>query len=174
MLIQELDFNEYKGRKYKTEISSDKYLSIEPEGDGFVIEWVNTAEPINKILEDDMLSDWLDDPVAYGAFEDDGKLIGFIEGFLEEWNNRFRITNICVFESGIRGKGIGSKLLETIMDDAKKSGARMVVLETQSYNSKAISFYRNNGFEIIGFDRFAYSNKGPEEHNMRIEMGKRL
>jgi len=30
---------------------------------------------------------------------------------------------------------------------------------------------KNNGFHIIGFDRYAYSNNGPEEHNMRIEMG---
>ena len=50
----------------------------------------------------------------------------------------------------------------------------MAVLETQSYNAKAISFYQKNGFEIIGFDRYAYSNHGPEEHNMRIEMGKML
>ncbi len=60
------------------------------------------------------------------------------------------------------------------MKDAAASGARMVVLETQSYNSKAIAFYKKNGFEIIGFDRYAYSNRGPEEHNMRIEMGKAL
>ena len=25
-----------------------------------------------------------------------------------------------------------------------------------------------------GFDRYCYSNKGPEEHNMRVEMGKLL
>jgi len=50
----------------------------------------------------------------------------------------------------------------------------MMVLETQSFNSKAISFYKKNGFEIIGFDRYAYSNNGPEEKNMRIEMGKKF
>ncbi len=26
----------------------------------------------------------------------------------------------------------------------------------------------------VGLDRFAYSNEGPLEHNMRIEMGKRI
>ena len=50
----------------------------------------------------------------------------------------------------------------------------MVVLETQTFNFKAISFYKKHGFEIIGFDRYAYSNRGPEEHNMRLEMGKML
>ena len=88
-------------------------------------------------LEDDMLSDWLDNPVAFGAFEGD-TLIGFVEGFLEEWNNRYRISNICVFDSGLRSKGVGTVLLETILDVAANSGARMAVLESQSYNSKAI------------------------------------
>ena len=50
----------------------------------------------------------------------------------------------------------------------------MLVLETQSYNSKAITFYKKHGFEIIGFDRYAYSNHDPENHEMRIEMGRKL
>ena len=74
----------------------------------------------------------------------------------------------------MRNTGLGTRLLDTILQDAVQSGARMTVLETQSYNSKAIAFYKKNGFEIIGFDRFVYSNKDPEEHNMRIEMGRIL
>jgi GNAT superfamily N-acetyltransferase len=73
-----------------------------------------------------------------------------------------------------RRSGIGTKLMETILKAAEKSGARMVVLETQTFNFKAISFYKKHGFEIIGFDRYAYSNRGPEEHNMRVEMGKMI
>ena len=130
-------------------------------------------EPLRMSINDDMLQDWLDHPVAYGAFEGD-RLLGFVEGFLEKWNNRYTIANICVFDSADRRNGVGTKLIETILDEAVRSGARMAVLETQSYNFKAISFYKKNGFQIIGFDRYAYSNRGPEEHNMRIEMGKKL
>ena len=50
--------------------------------------------------------------------------------------------------------GIGQALIERIFTEAIASGARMIVLETQSYNSKAILFYMKNGFEIIGFDRY--------------------
>ena len=50
----------------------------------------------------------------------------------------------------------------------------MAALETQSFNYKAISFYKKNGFQVIGFDRYAYSNHDPEKHDMRIEMGKLL
>lgn len=59
-----------------------------------------------------------------------------------------------------------------ISDAAKASGARMIVLETQSCNENAIAFYRKNGFEIIGFDLYSYSNTDPERHEIRIEMGK--
>ena len=173
MFIKKLDYEKYKGRKYQAEILSDRFLSIEPEGDGFDIRWIMSDEPLRMSINDDMLQDWLDHPVAYGAFEGD-RLLGFVEGFLEKWNNRYTIANICVFDSADRRNGVGTKLIETILDEAVRSGARMAVLETQSYNFKAISFYKKNGFQIIGFDRYAYSNRGPEEHNMRIEMGKKL
>ena len=173
MIIEKLDYEKYKGHKYQTEFLSDRYLSIEPAGDGFDIGWVMSGEPLRMSVDDTMLSGWPDHPTAYGAFEGD-RFIGFVEGFLEKWNNRYRISNICVFDHADRRSGVGMKLMETILAEAVRSGARMAVLETQSFNHKAISFYKKNGFQIIGFDRYAYSNSGPEEHNMRIEMGRKL
>ncbi len=173
MEIKQLDPKEYKGKEYHAELHSDKYLSIEPRSDGFEIKWMDSEIILNMSITDQMLSDWQDHPVAYGAF-DQGRMLGFVEGFLEKWNNRYRITDICVFDEADRRRGIGTILMERILSEAVQSGARMAVLETQSFNFKAISFYRKIGFEIIGFDRYAYSNKGPEEHNMRIEMGIKL
>ena len=132
-----------------------------------------SGEPLRMSIRDAMLQDWLDDPSAYGAFEG-GRLIGFVEGFLEKWNNRYRISNICVFDPADRRRGVGTRLMAAILEEAARSGARMAVLETQSFNHGAISFYQKHGFRIIGFDMYAYSNRGPEEHNMRIEMGKEL
>ena len=73
-----------------------------------------------------------------------------------------------------RGEGIGNALIETIIETAKSSGARMAVLETQTCNENAIAFYKRNGFSIIGFDLYSYSNDDPERHEVRIEMGKKL
>ncbi|SFQ50276.1 Acetyltransferase (GNAT) family protein [Lachnospiraceae bacterium XBB1006] len=173
MTIEKLNYDAYKGKTYHAEICSNQYLSIEPRDGAFTMEWVPCEKELVMPLEDEMLSDWLENPVAYGAYIG-RELIGFVEGFLEEWNNRFRITNICVFDEEIRQSGVGTRLLETIMNDAVASGARMAVLETQSFNYKAISFYKKHGFEIIGFDRYAYANNGPQEHNMLIYMGKKL
>ena len=50
----------------------------------------------------------------------------------------------------------------------------MIVLETQTCNENTIAFYKRNGFSIIGFDLYSYSNDDPERHEVRIEMGKKL
>ena len=64
--------------------------------------------------------------------------------------------------------------MDAITKAAKASGARMMVLETQSRNENAIAFYKKNGFELIGFDLYAYSNTDPERHEVWVEMGKKL
>lgn len=126
-----------------------------------------------KFIANSFFSEWLEEPVAYGAFEG-RELVGFVEGTIEAWNNRYRISNICVFDNENKRSGIGSKLMETILSEAKQSGARMVILETQTCNENAIAFYKKNGFEIIGFDLYSYSNDDPEKHEIRIEMGRKL
>ena len=69
---------------------------------------------------------------------------------------------------------MGQNSWKWILNEAKESGARMVVLETQTCNENAIAFYKKNGFDIIGFDLYSYSNDDPEKHEIRIEMGKKL
>ena len=93
---------------------------------------------------------------------------------MEGWNNRFRISNICVLDFSERSRGVGTALMKTIERAAEDAGARMLILETQSCNENAIAFYKKNGFEIVGFDLYAYSNDDPERHEVRIEMGKKL
>lgn len=170
MEIKKLDYEKYKGVKYSCNIKSDYYLDIKRTIKGFDLEFIKSENTLEKVLSDDMLSDWLDNPISYGAFIDN-ELVGFVEGFKEDWNNRFRITNICVFDNNKRRSGLGKTLLDKILIDAKASNARMVVLETQSYNYNAIKFYQKNGFEIIGFDLYAYSNESFNEKNIRVEMG---
>ena len=69
---------------------------------------------------------------------------------------------------------LGTLLMQAIQRAAEAAGARMIVLETQTCNENAIAFYKRNGFSIIGFDLYSYSNDDPERHEVRIEMGKKL
>lgn len=48
------------------------------------------------------------------------------------------------------GQGIGSALLERLIDFSRKIGLRTVSLEVRSDNARAISLYRKFGFETVG------------------------
>ena len=173
MEIKKLDRKMYEGRIFTLRYLTNGYYDIAKTNTGFRMEYKRFDKPTEKSFDDYFFNEWLEDPVAYGAFED-GQLLGYAEGTPEKWNNRYRISNICVFDDARRHSGIGTALMNTILNEAKESGARMVVLETQTCNENAIAFYRKNGFDIIGFDLYAYTNTDPERHEIRIEMGKQL
>ena len=173
MIISKLTKEDYQGKKFIARYMTKGYYDIQRSATGFEVIYANFDEEKEVSFEDSFFNEWLESPVAYGAFED-GELVGFVEGSIEEWNNRYRISNICIFDGKKRHSGIGAKLMDVILSEAKESGARMVVLETQTCNENAIAFYKKNGFEIIGFDLYSYSNDDPEKHEIRIEMGRKL
>ena len=173
MEIKQLDRREYAGKKFTARYKTNGYYDIRPAGSGFEIEYTAFGTPEEKSFDDVFFGEWLENPIAFGAFENE-RLTGFVEGSMESWNNRFRISNICVFHDENRRNGVGARLLDVILKTAESLGARMVVLETQSCNEHAIEFYKKHGFGIIGFDLYSYSNADPELHEVRIEMGKKL
>ena len=79
-----------------------------------------------------------------------------------------------MFDPARRQGSVGTALMQAIERAAEASGARMIVLETQTCNENAIAFYRRNGFALIGLDLYAYSNTDPERREVRLEMGKKL
>lgn len=174
MKIELLDEKIYKGKKlinkYTTEYFYDVEIKENEQGFGFHL----TKKSLNKVrekqFEDIFLSDWLENPKLFGAIEN-GKVLGYLELSHEQWNNRMRIANIAV-EEDYRGKGIGKALMEKAYSVAYEEKARMLILETQSCNHKAISFYKSCGYSVIGFDLFAYTNTDIENKEFRIEMGK--
>ena len=172
MEIRRLEKEIYAGKKFTVRYMTNGCYDIRAFENGFRMEYIHFEKPMEKTFDDVFFGEWLEAPVAFGAFDGD-KLIAYVEGSPESWNNRFRISNICVFENSARGKGCGTALMKEIEKEAKSHGARMIILETQSCNENAIAFYKKNGFEIIGFDMYAYSNTDPERHEVRIEMGKK-
>ncbi len=170
MEIIKLDPEKYAGRKFTVHYKTNGYYDIRPDTSGFRIEYRPFGKTVEKSFDDVYFNEWLEAPEGYGAFEN-GRMIGYVEGTPETWNNRYRISNIFIADETNRRRGLGTRLMDTILPGALKSGARMIVIETQSCNVNAIAFYRKNGFEIIGFDLYSYSNTDPDRHEVRIEMG---
>lgn len=113
-----------------------------------------TVEPFTKRYEEDGEVD--EDVEAYGAFVD-GALAGKIE-LASTWNELASIEHIVVAHA-FRGRGVASALIGFAKSWALSKQLKGVRLETQSNNVGACKLYLRNGFEVGGFDSFAYRTK---------------
>ena len=83
---------------------------------------------------------------------DEGELIG--TGAVSVVSGKPRFAHRREMAISVRkdywGKGIGTGIMNVLMDFAKKSGAEVLELEVRSDNEAAISLYKKFGFEKIG------------------------
>ncbi len=174
--IAELEKNHAYLRELKSRYSlSDHYdLSILRESGCWRMDL--TLKPLEKKLEKDyqgrLFEDHVNEPRVFAAILND-KPVGWIELGYDKWNNRMRVWELLV-EEEFRRRGIGTLMMKHAVNIAKEKGARMLVLETQSNNVTAISFYLKFGFELVGFDLAAYSNEDVEKKEVRLELGLKL
>ena len=86
--------------------------------------------------------------VAY----DEGELIG--TGVVSVISGRPRFAHRRELAISVRkdywGKGIGTGIMNVLMDFCKKTEAKVIELEVRSDNEKAIALYKKFGFEKIG------------------------
>ena len=80
MEIKILDAERYAGQRFTACYQTNGYYDISATESGFQIEYKAFEAPVNKSFEDVFFGQWLDDPIAYGAFEN-GRLLGYVEGF---------------------------------------------------------------------------------------------
>jgi GNAT superfamily N-acetyltransferase len=80
---------------------------------------------------------------------DDEKILGMINLLFTEstaLGSKVAILEDMVVLPKFRGEGIGSKLIEYTISQAKKEGCKRITLLTDTENTKAQSFYRTKGF----------------------------
>jgi ribosomal protein S18 acetylase RimI-like enzyme len=174
--IRELARDEAPRQRLRYEYLTSTYfdLSIRKEIGSWRLELSlkHLEEPLAKSFEEGLFAEHVDEPMVFEALMD-GEGVGWIELGFQKWNNRMRVWEFLVKE-GFRRKGIGAFLMRYAIKVAKERGARMLVLETQTCNVPAISFYLKQGFELIGFDCTAYSNEDIKRKEVRLEMGLKL
>jgi ribosomal protein S18 acetylase RimI-like enzyme len=89
--------------------------------------------------------------------EDDGKIVGYSRIHLYKWNNSAYIITVLV-DVGHRRRGIGTSLLNTMEDFARKSKSRVLMFDTSFDNAPALLLYFKNGFRICGYNDKSYIN----------------
>lgn len=70
-----------------------------------------------------------------------------INKILTKNNSEFYIECLCVSDAH-RKKGIGTKLIENILEDCKRKGFKFVNLDVNINNKNAINLYEKEGFII--------------------------
>ena len=90
-----------------------------------------------------------DDHVVFVA-EDEGKIIGYIEArdHIAIYAPELKDVMALVVSEEARHKGVGKKLMDTVIEWAKKDGAQGVRLTTREDRVIAHKFYEDYGFEM--------------------------
>lgn len=172
MRIVELPREQYAGYSLVFEYDTSFFydLRMRTTENVFSTEFVRTpCERMHKSFSDTLFAEYWDDPHAYGLW-DGQELLAVIEINHEKWNNRMRVTNLCV-RQGFRRRGAGTLLMTRAKEIARAQGCRAMILETQSCNSGAIAFYLRQGYTFVGFDATCYGNRDIDNREVRIEMG---
>ncbi len=82
-----------------------------------------------------------------GVFDKNSEMIGF--GMLRGWDEGYIVPSLGILvDEEMRGRGIGSRLVEYLVDVAKENGSKSVRLSVYGDNIQAINIYHRCGFEV--------------------------
>lgn len=105
----------------------------------------------------------------YDVTKDDGIFLGAYDGnqcvgvaLFRQKMFRYLYLDDLKVSRACRGQGVGHKLIEAGMEEAKRLGLRGVYTIGQDDNLSACLFYLNYGFEIGGFDNRVYGGTSAE------------
>ena len=134
-----------------------------------VTEWVPDQEDVGRY------NDALSHGLSYGAYakgekEEEEQMVGLVVAEHRKWNNTVWVWEVHVHKDW-RGKGVGSRLMEALVDSARdKLKASMIVCETQALNVPAIGFYARQGFRFDGIDVSYYREDGLKQQDIAVFM----
>ena len=99
--------------------------------------------------------------VAHGVIYHPDTLDGFVAFDGDEWVGEVTYTfsdvecEIVSLDSLREGQGIGTKLINAVVDESKKRNCKRVFLITTNDNLHALGFYQKRGFELVAVHRGA-------------------
>jgi GNAT superfamily N-acetyltransferase len=101
----------------------------------------------NALYEFNRTRTGIDDGKLFGIFlrDADGTVAGGADGWT--WGGTCKVQHLFV-PADMRGRGLGTRLMQAIEDEARARGCRHILLKTHSF--QAPDFYRRLGFELIG------------------------
>jgi [ribosomal protein S18]-alanine N-acetyltransferase len=136
----------------------DEVLAIERAS--FTMPWSRGAF-LYELQQNRVARCWV---VRVGAAE----VIGYL--CLWEVADELHITNVAV-RPDTRRQGVARALLRSVMEDGRRRGFKMVVLEVRPSNRHALSLYESFGFRVVGRRHGYYYDTGEDALVMEIDLG---
>lgn len=87
------------------------------------------------------------------VFEGPGGVIG--HGLMSVGAGECHLLNICV-QPDYQRRGLGTRMVEHLLDEARRRGVRMALLEVRVSNQVAYRIYQRLGFDEIGLRKDYY------------------
>lgn len=111
-----------------------------------ILLWKKFISSFNNLIEEEkLMEEFKYNPyINYLLYEKDDKVVGFLNYSLIY--DRIEINQFEVLIN-YQKQGIGSKLLEYLIEIAKENNSKNITLEVRCNNEKAIGLYHKFGFE---------------------------
>ena len=98
---------------------------------------------------------------------EEGKAVGYVMFSHTPDSPSVHVGWIAV-EAEHRRRGIGSRLLQQVVDAASEQGAKEITLHVRVSNAGAMKFYRTLGFEVVGRMKDHYGDE--DAWRMQLEV----
>jgi ribosomal-protein-alanine N-acetyltransferase len=107
--------------------------------------------------------------VGYSCWvlEDEGEIIGY--GLLSVAAHEGHILDLCVKPERQR-QGLGRRMMQHLIEQAKKFNASSVYLEVRISNHSAFDLYQKLGFSVIGHRKDYYPHINDREDALVLEL----
>lgn len=104
---------------------------------------------VNKIIP--FYTAWLEKLIQKNVFlvtELDKRVVGYVCGDIKEWYPDYKIGSVIdlAVKKEYQGKGIGKKLLNSIVDLFKEKNCKEIKIDVHMKNKKAFNLYKSLGF----------------------------
>lgn len=92
---------------------------------------------------------------CFVAENDDKQIIGYATWFFTyyTWSGKGLYMDDLYVRPGYRGRGIGTRLLKTVVDLAKKNRCHKIRWQVSHWNKEAIAFYEKMGAVIDNIEK---------------------
>lgn len=99
--------------------------------------------------------------------EQEARAVGFVVAKVVAGD--WEIENIVV-RANSQHQGIGEQLLSRLIQEARRNGARQILLEVRSQNTAARNLYTKCGFSVVGGRRAYYHDPEDDAVLYRLEL----